>query len=49
MLLCLDREQRLTFILGAIFGVSDTVAAELLEITPLANAWPVLAETCATS
>ena len=34
MLLCLDREQRLTFILGAIFGVSDTVAAELLEITP---------------
>jgi len=34
MLLCLDREQRLTFILGAIFGVSDTVAAEFLEITP---------------
>ena len=34
MLLCLDREQRLTFILGAIFGVSDTVAAEVLEITP---------------
>jgi RNA polymerase sigma factor (sigma-70 family) len=34
MLLCLDREQRLTFILGAIFDVSDTVAAELLEITP---------------
>jgi len=34
MLLCLDREQRLTFILGAILGVSDTVAAELLEITP---------------
>src|SRR6201998_4764361 len=34
MLLCLDREQRLTFILGAIFGVSDTVAAEGLEITP---------------
>src|ERR1700760_3978987 len=32
MLLCLDREQRLTLILGAIFGVSDTVAAELLEI-----------------
>ena len=29
MLLCLDREQRLTFILGAIFGASDTVAAEL--------------------
>ena len=34
MLLCLDRAQRLTFILGAIFGVSDTVAAEVLEITP---------------
>jgi len=34
MLLCLDREQRLTFILGAIFGISDTVATELLEITP---------------
>jgi RNA polymerase sigma factor (sigma-70 family) len=34
MLLCLDREQRLTFILGAIFDISDTVAAEVLEITP---------------
>ena len=34
MLLCLDRAQRLTFILGAIFDVSDTVAAEVLEITP---------------
>ena len=34
MLLCLDREQRLTFILGAIFELSDTVAAEVLEITP---------------
>jgi RNA polymerase sigma factor (sigma-70 family) len=34
MLLCLDREQRLTFVLGAIFEVSDTVAAEVLEITP---------------
>src|SRR5713101_1391519 len=33
MLLCLDREPRLTFILGAIFEVSDTVAAEVLEIT----------------
>jgi RNA polymerase sigma factor (sigma-70 family) len=33
MLLCLDREQRLIYILGEIFGVSDTVAAELLEIT----------------
>jgi hypothetical protein len=34
MLLCLDREQRLTFILGAILEVSDTVAAEVVEITP---------------
>src|SRR6266481_6202075 len=34
MLLCLDRAQRVTFILGAIFGVSDTVAAEVLGISP---------------
>jgi RNA polymerase sigma factor (sigma-70 family) len=34
MLLCLDRQQRVTFILGAILGVSDTVAAEVLEISP---------------
>jgi len=33
MLLCLDREQRLTYILGEIFGVTDTVGAELLEIS----------------
>jgi RNA polymerase sigma factor (sigma-70 family) len=33
MLLCLDREQRLTYILGQIFGVTDTVAAEVLDIT----------------
>jgi len=33
MLLCLDREQRLTYILGAIFGVSDAVGAEVMEIT----------------
>jgi RNA polymerase sigma factor (sigma-70 family) len=33
MLLCLDREQRLSYILGAIFGVSDIVAAEVLEIS----------------
>lgn len=32
MLLCLDREQRLIFILGGIFGVSDVVGAELLEL-----------------
>jgi RNA polymerase sigma factor (sigma-70 family) len=33
MLLCLDRDQRLTYILGAIFGVTDVVAAEVLEVT----------------
>jgi len=33
MLLCLDREQRLVYILGAIFGVSDGVGAELLQIS----------------
>src|SRR5260370_25541370 len=34
MLLGLDREERLTFSLGAIFEVSDTVDADVLEITP---------------
>jgi hypothetical protein len=33
MLLCLDREQRLAYILGAIFAASDKVAAEVLAIT----------------
>jgi len=33
MLLCLDRGQRLIYILGEIFEVSDMVAAELLEIS----------------
>jgi len=33
MLLCLDREQRLIYILGDIFGVTDLVGAELLEIS----------------
>jgi RNA polymerase sigma factor (sigma-70 family) len=33
MLLCLQREQRLVYILGAIFGVSDVVGAELLDTT----------------
>ncbi|MBS1517780.1 MAG: RNA polymerase sigma factor [Bacteroidetes bacterium] len=33
MLLCLDREQRLVFILGSLFGVNDTVGAEILEIS----------------
>jgi RNA polymerase sigma factor (sigma-70 family) len=33
MLLCLDRDQRLIYILGEIFGVTDLVGAELLEIS----------------
>jgi len=34
MLMCLDRDQRITFILGAMFGVSDQVGAEVLAISP---------------
>ena len=34
MLLCLDRKQRLVFTLGEIFGASDTVGAEVLEMSP---------------
>src|SRR6266478_1327721 len=34
MLLCLDRQQRLIFTLGEILGVSDSVGAEVLEMTP---------------
>src|ERR1700686_5106984 len=34
MLLWPDREQRLPFILGAIFEVSDTVGAEVLDFSP---------------
>jgi RNA polymerase sigma factor (sigma-70 family) len=33
MLLCLDRRQRLVYILGEIFGVTDAIGAELLEIS----------------
>jgi RNA polymerase sigma factor (sigma-70 family) len=33
MLLCLDREQRLAYVLGEIFGVSDAVGAELLDVS----------------
>lgn len=33
MLLCLDRAQRLVYILGDIFEVPDAIGAELLEIT----------------
>ena len=33
MLLCLDRRQRLIFALGEIFGASDSVGGEILEIS----------------
>ena len=33
-LLCLDRQQRIIFILGSIFNVSSTLAAEILDISP---------------
>jgi len=33
MLLCLDREQRLVYVLAEIFGVTDAIGAELLEIS----------------
>ncbi len=33
MLLCLDRKQRLVFTLGEILGASDSVGAEVLEMT----------------
>ncbi|MBI2684791.1 MAG: RNA polymerase sigma factor [Acidobacteria bacterium] len=33
MLLCLDREQRLVYVLGEILGVTDRVGAELLDIS----------------
>jgi RNA polymerase sigma factor (sigma-70 family) len=33
MLLCLDREQRLIFILGSMFNVNDEVGSEILEIS----------------
>ena len=33
LLLCLNEEQRLIYILGGIFGVSDVVGSELLEIS----------------
>jgi RNA polymerase sigma factor (sigma-70 family) len=34
MLMCLDREQRLVFILGALFNVDHSVGGEVLEMTP---------------
>lgn len=33
MLLCLDREQRLIFILGSMFGVNDETGSEILNIS----------------
>lgn len=33
MLLCLDREQRLVYVLGEIFGVTDAIGGDLLEIS----------------
>ena len=34
-LLCLDGRQRLVFILGEVFGVSDQVGAEIVDVTPV--------------
>jgi RNA polymerase sigma factor (sigma-70 family) len=34
-LLCLDGRQRLVFILGEVFGVSDEVGAQIAEVTPV--------------
>jgi RNA polymerase sigma factor (sigma-70 family) len=34
MLLCLDRQQRVAYVLGEILGVTDTLGGEILEITP---------------
>jgi RNA polymerase sigma factor (sigma-70 family) len=33
MLLCLSREQRMIYIIGSIFGVSDSVGSEIMEIS----------------
>lgn len=33
-LLCLDGRQRLVYILGEVFGVSDEVGAEIVDVTP---------------
>ncbi|MFT5054666.1 MAG: RNA polymerase sigma factor (sigma-70 family) [Oceanospirillaceae bacterium] len=34
MLICLDREQRLIYLLGDMFGIDHNVGAEIFEITP---------------
>jgi RNA polymerase sigma factor (sigma-70 family) len=36
MLLCLSREQRLAYVLGAVLELKDTLAAEILDIKPAA-------------
>jgi hypothetical protein len=33
MLLCLDRQQRIVFVMGAIFNIKSNIAARILEIT----------------
>lgn len=34
MLMCLDRRQRLAFVLGEVFGASDRIGAEVMEVSP---------------
>ncbi|RKH11592.1 RNA polymerase sigma factor [Corallococcus sp. CA053C] len=34
MLMCLDREQRITYVLGELFGVDHQLGGEILEISP---------------
>ncbi|MDN3546965.1 RNA polymerase sigma factor [Mucilaginibacter aquaedulcis] len=34
MLLCLDRQQRVVFVLGGVFNIKSTIASALLDITP---------------
>jgi len=34
MLMCLDREQRLTYIVGEVFEIDHTLAGEIFQITP---------------
>jgi len=34
MLMCLDRRQRIVFVLGEILGVTDRVGAEVMELSP---------------
>jgi RNA polymerase sigma factor (sigma-70 family) len=56
MLMNLDREQRLTYLLDAVFGLSSSDAAQVLDITPAAyrqrlsraraNLEPFMQETC---